>query len=56
MEDQIQHARLMFYLVVTLFAGWTAAVAWMNGKRIFWDYDKFPDEHEAGKGSDAPKT
>lgn len=55
MEDQIQHARLMFYWVVAIFAGWTAALAWMmNAKRIFWDFDKYPDEsgadpHEAKK-------
>jgi hypothetical protein len=56
MEEQIKHAWLTFYVVVTGFVAWTAALAWMNGKKIFWDFDKFPDEHESEKAAEQPKS
>ena len=35
-----------FYLVVFLYVGWTIALGWMGGKKVFLDYDSFPDESE----------
>jgi hypothetical protein len=33
-----------FMLVVCLFASWTAALSYMGGKSILWDYEAFKDE------------
>jgi hypothetical protein len=33
-----------FMLVISLYAIWTSALAYMGGKQILWDYDAFRDE------------
>lgn len=30
-------------LVITVFAGWSVAVAYLGGMKIFWDYETFDD-------------
>ena len=53
-SDTLRYAWNMFYLTVIIFAGWTAAVACMNGKKILWDYDSYPDER-AGQDAESHK-
>jgi hypothetical protein len=40
MSDAWNH----FYLVVSLFIAWTIALAYMGGKKVFWDYEAHPED------------
>lgn len=40
MNDAWNHA----LLVIIVFIGWSVALAYIGGTKIFWDYETFPDE------------
>lgn len=40
MNDAWNHA----LLVIVMFVGWSVALAYIGGGKIFWDFENHPDE------------